>query len=68
MRNPERLNNFYNEVSRLHKTYLPNWRAGQLWMNFLWWLQNNKKIDPFFPEEDKMIELFKEFCSEEGER
>ena len=34
-------------------------------MNFLGWLSYEKKIDPFFPEEDVMITYLKEFCGEE---
>ena len=46
-------------------TYLPDWRAGQFWLNFLYWLQNKKKIDGFFPEESEMLTYLKEFCGEE---
>ena len=65
MRNPNRLYNFYDEVKRLHMTYFPDWRAGQFWVNFLCWLQNTKKQDPFFPEDDKLLIYLKEFCGEE---
>lgn len=34
MRDPNRLYNFYNEVTRLHMTYRPDWRIGQFWDNF----------------------------------
>lgn len=64
-RDPNRLYGFYNEVARLHVTYSPDWRAGQFWLNFLSWIQNNKKIDPFFPEESQMLTYLKEFCGEE---
>lgn len=64
MRNPNRLYNFYNEVTRLHMTYFPDWRVGQFWMNFLGWVQNEKKLDLFFPEESEMITYLKEFCGE----
>lgn len=29
MRNPNRLYDFYNEATRLHTTYMPDWRVGQ---------------------------------------
>lgn len=67
IRNPNRLYNFYNEVTRLQVTYMPDWRAGQFWLNFLSWLQNEKKIDGFFPEESEMITYLKEFCGEKEE-
>lgn len=45
-------------------TYFPDWRAGQFWMNFLNWIQNEKKRDPFFPEEKEMLTYLKEYCGE----
>lgn len=64
-RDPNRLYNFYNEVTRLHMTYMPDWRVGQFWMNFLGWVQNKKKCDPFFPEEKEMLTYLKEYCGED---
>lgn len=66
-RDPNRLYNFYNEVNRLHITYMPDWRAGQFWMNFLGWVQNKKKRDPFFPEESEMLTYLREYCGEKEE-
>ena len=48
-------------------TYMPDWRIGQFWLNFLSWLQNEKKIDPFFPEENKMLIYLREYCGEKEE-
>lgn len=63
MRNPKRLDKFYDELCSLHKEYLPDWRFGQLVSNFLVWLRLNNNIDIFFPEEKEMIKLFKQFIS-----
>lgn len=38
-------------------------RMGQFLLNALGWINSTKKIDPFFLEEDKMIELFKEYAN-----
>lgn len=65
IRDPNRLYNFYNEVTRLHMTYMPDWRVGQFWMNFLGFIQSKKNIDPFFPEDDIMLTYLKEYCEEE---
>ena len=46
-------------------TYMPDCRVGQFWMNFLVWIQSEKKRDPFFLEEDEMLTYLKEFCGEE---
>ena len=62
MRNPNRLDNFYFQLREIHKTKFPDWRFGQLMSNFFGWLYETKKIDLFFPEEDKMLEYFKEFA------
>lgn len=62
MRNPDRLDNFYTEIMNIHKKEFPDWRFGQLYYNFFSWLMSTKKIDPFFPEEDKMLEYLKEFA------
>lgn len=64
MRNPNRLDNFYDEMKRVHKKCFPDWRFGQLMSNFLGWVYQEKKRDPFFPEEDEMLRLFKEFSGE----
>ena len=62
MRNPNRLDNFYDTVKQIHKATFPDWRFGQLMSNFFGWLYSQKNIDLFFPEEDKMLEYFKEFA------
>lgn len=52
MRNPNRLDAFYDELKRLHKENVPDWRFGQFLVNFLTWYNR----DPFYIEEDKMME------------
>lgn len=62
MRDKERLDKFYGELKQIHKEYFPDWRFGQLCSNFFGWLMSNKKIDMFFPEENKMIEYIREYA------
>ena len=62
MRDPNRLDNFYNDFCLLHKKYLPNMRFGQLCSNFFGWLYSEKGVDLFFPEENRMLEYFREYC------
>lgn len=64
MRNPSRLDAFYVEFCRIHKERFPDWRFGQLVSNFLGWLYQEKEMDCFFPEEDDMLEYFREFAGE----
>ncbi len=61
MRDPMRLDRFYDEVRCIHKKCFPDWRFGQLMSNFLGWVYHEKKRDPFFPEEDEMIQYLKEY-------
>ena len=61
IRNPERLDLFYDELKKIHKEHFPDWRVGQLFTNFFGWLVLDKGVDQFFPEEDRMIEYIKEY-------
>ena len=64
MRKPERLYDFYRELTRIHIEYFPDWRFGQFCSNFFGWLTTEKKLDLFFPEENEMIEYIREFAGE----
>ena len=63
MRNPNRLDKFYDEMKEIHKKSFPDWRFGQLMSNFLGWLITDKGKDFFFPEEEDMIEYFREYAN-----
>ncbi len=60
MRDPKRLDTFYNELKQIHKEYFPDWRFGQLLCNFLSWYGR----DPFYMEEDAFMKKIKEFVNE----
>ena len=62
MRDPNRLDNFYAELCKIHKEYFPDWRFGQSCSNFFTWLMTVKKKDLFFPEEGQMLEYLHEYC------
>lgn len=62
MRNPDRLDKFYEEVKKIHKDYFPDWRFGQLCSNFFGWLYKEKGKDLFFPEEDQMLKYLEEYA------
>ena len=57
MRPTSRIDKFLNELGEIWKKECPDWRFGQFMVNVL----NSFEIDPFFPEEDKMIELIKDY-------
>ena len=62
MRNPERIKEFCNELAEIWETNVPQWRFGQLICNVFGTLNE----DPFFPEEDRMIKIFKDFFDGEN--
>ena len=58
MRDPARLDKFYEEMKKIHREYFPDWRFGQLMTNFL----SEVDSDPFFWEENKFIEKLREYA------
>lgn len=58
MRNPDRLDSFYEELKKMHKDKVPDWRFGQLILNFIRWYG-----DPFFLEEKGFLEKLREFIT-----
>ena len=63
MRKPERLDSFYAELKEIHKHSFPDMRFGQFILNALGWISQTKGYDPFFPEEDEMLNLIKEYAN-----
>jgi len=61
MRNPERLDTFYDELKEIHKKYFPDWRFGQFIENIRRMTRAN---DLFYYEEDSFLELVKSFIME----
>lgn len=66
MRDPERLENFYSELKLIHQRSFPDWRFTQLMLNFLGWVQYEKRTDGFYYEEDSALNLLKEYESKYG--
>ena len=60
MRDPKRIDKFCVELAEYWKK-VPDWRFGQLICNVL----GTCTRDPFFYEEDEMIEVFKKFFTPE---
>ena len=63
MRDPKRIRNFCNQLAEIWETNCPDWRFGQLMVNVL----GGMRQDPFFPEEDEMLEVFKNYFHKEEE-
>lgn len=61
MRDKARLDSFYNDFKEIHKKF-PDWRFGQLIINFQRWCNSVKRIpDIFYLEEDECLTLLKEY-------
>lgn len=63
MRDVNRLDKFYNELCEIHKKHFPMWRFGQMIVNVLADWQAKTKRDIFFPEEDEMIQIFRDYVN-----
>lgn len=60
MRKKERIKHFMEEMAKIWESNCPDWRFGQLMVNVL----NSFEIDPFFIEEEEMLERFKKYFKE----
>lgn len=58
MRDPKRIRKFCNQLADIWETQCPDWRFGQLFVNVC---RGSCIGDPFYLEDDKMIEHFREF-------
>lgn len=54
MRDPKRIREFCNNFADIWESQCPDWRFGQLMVNVL-------TFDPFYLEDDKMIEVFQKY-------
>ena len=63
MRDPKRLDKFYDRLKELHKKEVPDWRVGQLFINLYRWIEYEENIDMYFLEEDRLIELIEKFLT-----
>lgn len=61
MRSKDRIDPFLKRLGDVWRC-VPDWRFGQLMVNVL----GSMPRDPFFPEEDEMIEYFEKFMEEHG--
>ena len=64
MRNPDRIDNFCKELAKIWKHNACNWRFGQLICNVFGEIA--MEVDPFFPEENEMLEYFRDYFGKNG--
>lgn len=58
MRDPNRIDNFLDELGKIWKEECPDWRFGQLIVNVF---EANTMAAILFSEEDRMLELFEDY-------
>ena len=61
MRDKNRLYKFYDELREIHMTHFPDWRFGQMIINVLADWQTKTGRDIFFPEDDEIIQIFRDY-------
>lgn len=61
MRDPNRLYKFYNELTRIHHTYVPDWRFAQMIHNIF------GHEDIFYLEENDVLKRIKAYFNEREE-
>ena len=62
MRDPNRLDIFYERLTEIHKTYFPDWRFGQFIINFYSWYYNEYRRDVFYVEDEFILDDIKKFA------
>ena len=67
MRDIRRIRKFCNELADIWEENCPDWRFGQLICNVFGQMAAERR-DPFFPEEDEMLDWIKEYSGEKSTR
>ena len=65
MRDANRLDKFYKELCEIHKKHFQDLRFGQLLVNVA---SEYAGRDFFFPEEDEMIQMFRDYAKKYGRK
>ena len=64
MREPNRLNGFYNILKIYHKKYMPDIRFMQFINNFLRWHQETYNDDGFYVEDDEFLKRLNRYIAQ----
>lgn len=62
MRDAKRIDRFTSELNEIWANYFPDLRFFQFMSNVMGWIYKEKKIDPFFVEEDLAIKYLNEYA------
>lgn len=61
MRDPRRLDDFYDRLKKVHQEKLPDWRFGQLIVNFLSAYMRGSEAGLFYCEDPQLIKELEEY-------
>ena len=61
MRDPKRLDDFYRRMKDIHQEKLPDWRFGQLMLNFLSMYMMGNETALFYMEDKELIKRLEEY-------
>lgn len=61
MRDPKRLDDFYDRMKKIHQEKLPDWRFGQLMLNFLSMYMTGNETALFYIEDRELIKKLEEY-------
>lgn len=61
MRDPKRLDDFYDRMKKIHQEKLPDWRFGQLMLNFLSMYMTGNESGLFYMEDKELIKKLEEY-------
>lgn len=61
MRDPKRLDDFYDRMKKIHQEKLPDWRFGQLMLNFLSMYMTGNETELFYMEDKELIKKLEEY-------
>lgn len=65
MRDPNRLQEIYDHIKKLHKEIYPDLRISYVLKDIFDWARF-KNIDLFYMEDDKVIEMFDQYAKDRG--
>lgn len=66
MRDPKRIKEFCDRLATAWENRVPDWRFGQMICNIFG--EMSLERDPFFPEEDEMIEYIENYLKVYGRK
>lgn len=61
MRDPNRLDELYLRMKKIHQEKVPDWRIGQFMLNFMSWYSAKYKRDMFYIEDNQFVDAIETY-------